>query len=61
MFLRQSCVRQVLQIGGGGGWAMFLSSVESRFSVPAMLSKSAAHRGGQDWPKAAAKGGVKRS
>jgi hypothetical protein len=55
-----SCVRQVLQIGRGLGQAMFLSSVESHFSVPAMLSKRAAHRGGQDWPKATAKGGAKR-
>jgi len=37
---------------------MFLCPVESRFFAPAMISKSAAHRSCQDWPRATAEGGL---
>ena len=43
-------------------WLMFLSSVKRRFSVPACwITPAPRHSGGQDWPKATAKGGAKRS
>jgi hypothetical protein len=41
---------------------MFLGSAEKgRFFVPAYLPPSSGRSGGQDWPKATAEGGAKRS